>query len=73
VFVVVMSISEVIDRIRHRKDDISNPLGLGSPIEPNGPNVICAVCGYKNPPGSKRCLGCSIAFARYAPLLEEQD
>jgi hypothetical protein len=56
-----VGITEAIYRIKHRKDDASNLLGLA-------PNVICAVCGHKNPPKSRSCGGCGVRFTRYVPL-----
>src|SRR5216683_5308264 len=53
--ILAIGITEAAYRIRHRRDDPSNLLGLA-------PNVICAVCGRKNPPNCKSCGGCAVRF-----------
>lgn len=59
--ILAIGTTEIVYRIRHRKDDPANLLGLS-------PNVICAACGHDNPANSKSCIKCGVKFASYAPL-----
>src|ERR1700686_2744164 len=75
---VWLSLSLIVSQIVYRKKfrnsnepikmNLTASLGLGNVAESNIPNVIGAVCGYKNPPASQSCSGCGVKFAGYAPL-----
>jgi len=66
--VLAIGTTEIVYRVRHRKDDFSSPLGLGTATESNAPSVVCAICGHNNPLNSKSCVQCGVKFRGYKPL-----